>query len=63
MDNHVKNRIFIRYTATYSQIYYWDMDTNMVNNSKHIRFDEEMNDIEMTTTNVRQLHIFLNRTM
>ena len=44
-------------------MYYWDMDTNMVNNSKHIRFDEEMNDIEMTTTNVRQLHIFLNRTM
>ena len=53
MENHVKKRVFIGYTATPSQIYYWDMDTKMVNTSKNLQFDEVMNYLEIPTPNAR----------
>ena len=39
MDNKIKHLIFLGYTATSSQIYYWYMGTKLVNTSKHVRFD------------------------
>ena len=37
------------------------MDTKMVNTSKHIRFDEVMNDIEIPKPNGRNMDIALVR--
>ena len=60
MYNNIK-RFFIGYTATSSQIYYWDMDTKLVKTSNRVRFDEGMNDLEMQTPNYKQLYIYLGR--
>ena len=59
MDNHVKKGDFIGYTATYYHIYYWDMDTKLVNTSKHVQLDEGINDLEIPTLNARQMWIDL----
>ena len=61
MDNNVNRGIFLGYTATSSWIYYWNMDTKMVNTSKNVRSDELMNDLEIPTPNYRQLRIALGR--
>ena len=53
MDNNVKMGIFIGYTAISFQIYYWDMNTKLVNTSKHVQFDGGMNDFEIPTANDR----------
>ena len=50
---------FLRYKATYSQIYYWDMDTDLFNNSNDVRFDEGMNNLDIQTTNYINLQIYL----
>ena len=39
--------VLIGYTATSYQIYYWDMDNKLLNNSKNITWDEVINDIEI----------------
>ena len=52
---------FLIYKYTSSQIYYWDMNNNMVNNSKHVRFYEGMNYLETPTPNSIQLIISLGR--
>ena len=40
-------RVSLGYTATSYQIYYWDMDNKLLNNSKNITWDEVINDIEI----------------
>ena len=55
--------MFIGYKATSFQIYIWDIYTNLVNTSKYLQFDEEMNDIEIPTLNTIQLGIALGRTL
>ena len=63
MDNHVKKGVFLGYTATSSQIQYWVMDTNLVNNSNYVRFDEVMNYINIPNTNSIHMQITLGRQM
>ena len=59
MYNHVKKGIFIGYTVTSYQIYYWYMYTKLVNISKHVHFDEVMNYLEVPTPNYRHMSIAL----
>ena len=42
-------------------MYYWDIDTNMVNNYSNVQFDEGTDDIEKPNPNDRQLLISLGR--
>ena len=63
MYNNVKKGLFIGYTDTSSQIYYWGMDTKLVNNFKHVRFDEGINNLEIPTPNFIQLCVALGRTL
>ena len=63
MENNVQKAIFFGYKATSSQINYWDMDIKLVNNYKHVRFDELINDLEIPNTNSRKLGISLVSTL
>ena len=53
MDNHVKKGIFLGYKSSSSHVYYLDMDTEMLKTSKHVRFDEGMDYLEIPTPNAR----------
>ena len=63
MENHVKERFLLVYTATSSQIYYWDMDTKPVKTSKNVHFDEGINYIEIPTPSAIQMRSSLGRTL
>ena len=39
------------------------METKLVNNSNHVRFDEGMNDLEISTPNTKHIWIDLGRTL
>ena len=49
--------IFLGYTQNQYQIYYCDLETNMVKSSKYVRFDTGMNDLGDTSPNFKQLMI------
>ena len=63
IDNHFKKGNFLGYTSTSSQIYYWDMNTNITKTPKHLQFDEGINDIEIPTPNYRQMRISFVRSL
>ena len=54
IDNHLINGILLGYNATDSQTYYWVLKTKLINTSKHVIFDEVVNDIENPTSNYRK---------
>ena len=51
--------IFLGYTQNQYQIYYCDLEKNMVKSSKYVRFDTGMNDLGDTSPNFKQLMISL----
>eukprot|EP00957_Ditylum_brightwellii_P155810 11861485-Ditylum_brightwellii.AAC.1 len=55
MDKHVWTGIFLEYTATMQQIYYYDVILDCVKTASYVKFDEGMNDLAFPSPHVRQL--------
>ena len=58
----VSRGIFLGYTGTLSQIYYYDLRTKRVKTTTHCKFDEAMSDLddEKMTPNAKQLRRSMN---
>ena len=63
LDNHVNTGIFLGYTATMNNVYYWDLKTKRIKTAVHVKFDEGMNDLETPTPHSRLLRLALGRSL